>query len=112
VATVAESDVARRAGLIQGRAGGLLLCVVDELEHARLNADDGIHTPASDALDKALDRRRAADAELERRLIEAEARARDQRRAYEAERERWRAEPPAYPRPYAPSVRRPLPAVR
>jgi hypothetical protein len=85
VATVTTADLARAAGVIQGRPGGLLLCVVAELEHARLDAD-GLHTPVSDAVDQELERRRAAEAaeaerrraaeaELERRRRDAEARA-------------------------------------
>jgi hypothetical protein len=97
VATVADAYLAREAGLIRGRSREPLLCVVDELEHARLDAD-GLHTPAGDALDKALERRRAAEVERERRMAEAEARDRDRRRALEAERERRRVEAPAYPR--------------
>ena len=104
VATVADAHLAREAGLIHGRSSEPLLCVVDELEHARLDAD-GLHTAAGDALDKALERRRAAEAERERRMAEAEARDRDRRRALEAERERRRAEAPAYPRLLTSSVR-------
>ena len=116
VATVADGGLAREAGLTQGRGAGLLLCVVDQLEHARLDAG-GLHTPASDALDKAVDRRRAAEAELERRLREAEARAQDRRRAQEAERDRWRVQSPADVRAYPPTVvpwpaRRPVIEVR
>lgn len=102
IATVADEDLAREADLTQDRGGGVLLCAVDELDHARLDAD-GLHTPASDALDKALDLRRAAEAERERRIQEAQARARERSRADEAEREPWRPEQ-AYPRPPAPSV--------
>src|SRR3954451_3297090 len=97
VATIADAHLAREAGLIRGRPSELLLCVVDELEHARLDAD-GLHTPAGDALDKALEHRRAAAAERERHMAEAESRAGDRRGALEAERERRRAEAPAYPR--------------
>jgi hypothetical protein len=95
VATIADAGLGREAGLVQGRSGGMLLCVVDALEDARLDAD-GLYTRASGALEKALDRRRAAAAELARRLKEAEARARDRERARMAEFERRRAEPASY----------------
>jgi hypothetical protein len=95
VATIADAGLGREAGLVQGRSGAMLLCVVDTLEEARLDAD-GLHTRAGDALEKALDRRRAAEAELARRLKEAEARARDRERARMAEFERRRAEPAPY----------------
>jgi hypothetical protein len=108
VATIAEAGLSREAGLIQGRSGGMLLCVVDTLEDARLDAD-GLHTPASDALDKAFDRRRAAEAELERRLMEADARARDHRRAREDELEQSRAVPLGFRRPEAPQSVPPWP---
>lgn len=101
VATIAEGALGREAGLVQGGSGEMLLCVVDTLEDARLDAD-GLHTPASDALDKALDRRRAAEAELARRRMEAEARARDRRRVRERELERLRAESVGFGRPEAP----------
>jgi hypothetical protein len=103
VATAAEAYLAREAGLIRDSPGEPLLCTVDELEHARLDAN-GLHTPAGDALDKALARRRAAEAERERRMIEAEARAEERRRALDAERERRRDETPRYPRLLTASV--------
>ena len=82
VATVADAHLASEAGLIRGRSSEPLLCVVDELKHVRLDAD-GLHTAAGDALDKALERRRAAEAERKRRMAEAESRDRDRRRALE-----------------------------
>ena len=97
VATVAGAYLAQEAGLVRGHSSEPVLCVVEGLEHARLDAD-GLHTPASDALDEALERRKAAEAERERRLAEAEARTQERRHALEAERERRRAEAPAYPR--------------
>ena len=68
IATVAEARLMQGAGLVpmQGRARAALLCVVDELERARLDAD-GLHTRVSDAVDRELERRRAAEAaEVER----------------------------------------------
>lgn len=101
VATVADAHLAREAGLIRVPPSELLLCVVDELEHARLDAD-GLHTPAGDALDKALKRRRAAEADRERHMAEAEARDREPQRAAEAERRRVATA--TYPRLATPSV--------
>jgi hypothetical protein len=77
-----------------------LLCIVDELEDARLDAD-GLHTSASDAIDQHLSRRRAAEAE--RRRVEAQARARA-RRAAEAQVESRRTEAKASVRAEAPPV--------
>lgn len=71
IATVTTSDLARTTHLTQDRHRTPLLCVVDELEHARLD-QTGLHTPASDRIDHERERRRAADAERERRL-QAEA---------------------------------------
>jgi hypothetical protein len=75
IATVTTGELARAVGLIGGRTRGELVCAIDQLEHARLDAD-GVHTPASDAVDGELDRRRLAEAERERRRVEAQAVAR------------------------------------
>jgi hypothetical protein len=67
IATVTTEDLGRAAGVVQDRAAGLLLCVVAELDDARLDGD-GLHTAVSDAIDRERERRRAAEAaELERR---------------------------------------------
>jgi len=79
IATVTTGDLARAARVVQGRHGSVLLCAVAELEHARLDAD-GLHTPVSDAVDRELERRRAA--ELERRRV---AEAEQERRRREAQ---------------------------
>jgi len=89
IATVTASELARTARLTQDRHRTPLLCVVDELEHARLD-HDGLHTPASDRIDEERERRRVAEAERERRL-EAEAQTRARRGAEDAERARARA---------------------
>jgi hypothetical protein len=114
VATITTGDLARAAGVIQGRPAGLLLCVVAELEHARLDAD-GLHTPISDAVDQERERRRvaeaaelerwrAAEAETERRRRDAEARA----LAFDATQRQIKLSPPA---DSAGELRSPRPAV-
>jgi hypothetical protein len=98
IATIAEPYIARGAGLTEGRPRAALLCIVDELEHAHLDAD-GIHTPASNAIDRELDRRQAAETEHERSRREAAAQA----RARQAEIEGNRADAQARPDAHAPS---------
>ncbi len=51
----------------------MLLCVVDTLEHARLS-EDGIHTPASDSIDKEIERRRTAEEQPARVDVRAKRR--------------------------------------
>jgi len=92
IATVAEARLMQGAGVvvIQGRARAALLCLVDELERARLDAD-GLHTPVSDVVDRELERRRAAEAAESQRRRAAEAAESERRRAAEVEFERgWR----------------------
>ena len=97
IATITTSELARSARLIKDLPNGPLLCVVDELEHAHLDAD-GLHTRTSDAIDGELKRRRAAEAELQRRL-EAHAQAHALRAAEtRLERHRAGAETPRHPR--------------
>jgi hypothetical protein len=97
LATLTDAERAREADLIQGRAVDRVLCVVQALEHARLDAD-GLHTPASDALDHAAERRRAALAELARRRQQTQRAAQQH-----AERERRHAAtPPPMPLPMLP----------
>ncbi len=50
IATLAEAELVRGAGLVQDRMREALLCIVGELQHARLDAA-GVHTPASDSID-------------------------------------------------------------
>jgi hypothetical protein len=78
IATLVDGDIARTAGLVHRHSRHPLLCIVDELDHVRLTAD-GLHTPASDAIDKELARREAA--EEQRRLVEEAAAAELRRRA-------------------------------
>ena len=77
IATLVDGDIARAAGLVHGHSRHQLLCIVDELDHVRLTAD-GLHTPASDAIDKEVARREAA--EEQRRLAEEAAAAQLRRR--------------------------------
>lgn len=102
IATVTTSDLARTAHLTQDRHRTPLLCVVDELEHARLD-QHGLHTPASDRIDQERERRRVAEAERERRL-QAEAQARARRAAQDAERAGARAAPRAPKHPVPPGI--------
>jgi hypothetical protein len=102
IATVTTENLGRAATSVQGGAGGLLLCVVAELDDARLDGD-GLHTAVSDGVDQELERRRALEADLERQRRDAEARV----RALQA----TERQPPATP---SPSDLRPptRPAVR
>jgi hypothetical protein len=99
IATATTSELARAAHLTQDRHRIPLLCVVDELERARLD-ENGLHTPASDRIDQERARRRAAAAERERR-VQAEARARARLAAQAVERAGARAAAPSsdYPAP-------------
>jgi hypothetical protein len=111
IATVTTSDLARSAQLTQDRNRTPLLCVVDELEHARLD-QNGLHTPASDRIDEERERRRAAEAEGQRRL-EAEALARARRAAEDSERARAHAEALASSHPAPSRIEHPAqPAAR
>jgi hypothetical protein len=89
IATVTTEDLGRAATGVQGRADGLLLCVVAELDDARLDGD-GLHTAVSDAVDRELERRRAAKAAEAVRRRAAEAAGLERRRALEADLERQR----------------------
>jgi hypothetical protein len=127
IATVTTEDLGRAATSVQDGAGGLLLCVVAELDDARLDGD-GLHTAVSDAVDRELERRRAAEAAESERRRAAEAAGVERRRALEADLERQRRDAqarvhalqaterqlPVSPTPPSPSDLRPLtrPAVR
>ena len=105
IATVTTSDLARTARLTQDRHRTPMLCVVDELEHARLD-QNGLHTRASDRIDQERERRRAAEAERERRL-QAEAQARARRAAQNAERAVAHAAAPVSDHPVPPRIQPP-----
>jgi hypothetical protein len=74
IGTLVDGYLARSAGLIRGPVRAPVLCIVDEIDTARLDAE-GLHTPTSDAIAKELQRRRVREVELEQRRIEAEAAA-------------------------------------
>lgn len=82
IATLVARDVATAAGLARGRTYAEVLCIVDYLDNARLDAT-GLHTPASDSTDAALARLKAAE-EVRRKAAE--------KRAAQAARERAKIE--------------------
>lgn len=84
IATLVNSHIANAAGLARGRPHAEALCIVDDLDKARLDAT-GLHTSASDRIDVALARlkateearrkageQRAADAARQQAKIEAQ----------------------------------------
>jgi len=107
IATVTTGDLARAAGGIHGRRGGLLLCVVGELERARLDAD-GLHTLVSDAVDQELERRRAAEAAESERRRAAEAEQERRRRDAQAQVHATEHQIKLAPTAHSPSDLRPL----
>ncbi len=71
IATLIPGEIARDAGLTRQRRPGQLLCVIDQLDNARLD-QHGVHTPASDHADQEIERRRKAEAERQRQIEEAQ----------------------------------------
>jgi hypothetical protein len=105
IATLMSAGTARAAGMSRGPSHGELLCVVDDLENARLDGG-GLHAPASDVCDKALARRRAAEAVRRRAAANrAAAAAKDQvRRSTESARTTMTGQAPIA----EPATQRPL----
>jgi hypothetical protein len=105
IATMVRREIARAVGLVRDHSRHPLLCAVDDLDRVRL-AEDGLHTEASDAVDRELARRHAAEARraaAEARLAKQRATEAEAARRKAAESDRERAEIAArralHPRP-------------